>query len=208
MTDYYAILGLPQNATSRQVRTRFLELARDRHPDRFQGEEKEAAEVEFQAITQAFNILSDPDRRREIDAALARPRQSSERDASKAAKVYLQRGIKAYKQKDFAAASENFDRATEEDPKNGRAWHYLALACRQERRRLGQARIAIAKACEIESMNAAYLKLAGEIFAESGMVARAERYYNEALSWGGEDPQVEAELQKLRRGRTKGGLFG
>lgn len=206
--DYYSILGLPQNATSRQVRSRFLELARDRHPDRFRGADKAEAEREFQQITQAFNVLSDPDRRREIDAALARPAQGTGRDASQAAKVYLKRGIKAYKERDSAAARENFDRATQEDPSNARAWHYLALACLQQRRWLSRARQAVAKACELEPMNAKYLKLAGDVFAQSGMVARAEKYYTEALNWGGEDAEVRSELQKLQRGRTKGGLFG
>ena len=206
--DYYSILGLPQNATSRQVRSRFLELARERHPDRFQGADKAEAETEFQQITQAFNLLSDPDRRREIDAALARPSQSTGRDAGQAAKVYLQRGIKAYKQRDSVTATENFDRATQEDPSNARAWHHLALASLQERRWLSRARRAIEKACTLDPMNSIYLKLAGEIFAQSGMVARAEHYFTEALNWGDEDPEVEAELKKLRRGRTKGGLFG
>lgn len=206
--DYYSILGLSQNATSRQVRSKFLELARERHPDRFRGAEKAEAEREFQQITQAFNLLSDPDRRREIDAALARPAQSTGRDAGQAAKVYLQRGIKAYKQRDWLVATENFDHATQEDPSNARAWHLLALASLQERRWLGRARRAIEKACTLESMNSVYLKLAGEIFARSGMVARAERYFTETLNWGGEDLEVQEELKKLRRGRTKGGLFG
>ncbi|MDH3746123.1 MAG: J domain-containing protein, partial [Acidobacteriota bacterium] len=60
MTDnHYEILGLPQNATSRQIRERFLELARERHPDRFQDADKHQAEIDFQGVTQAFNILSD-----------------------------------------------------------------------------------------------------------------------------------------------------
>ena len=205
MKDYYSILGLAQNATSQQVRSRFLELARERHPDRHQGPDKAEVEQEFQAITQAFNVLSDPNRRREIDAALARPASTTERDASKVARVYLQRGIKAYKKQDYEVAAENFDRASREDDKNARAWHYLALTCSQEKRWLNRARVAIQKACELEPMNATYLKMAGRIFADSGMGAKAERYYNEALSWGGEDEKVRASLKKLQR---KGGLFG
>ena len=38
--NYYAILGVPHNATARQVRQRFLTLAREWHPDKFQGDEK------------------------------------------------------------------------------------------------------------------------------------------------------------------------
>ena len=55
--NYYSKLGVSQNATTDQVRSRFLELAKKLHPDRFQGEEKEEAERNFQEITEAFNVL-------------------------------------------------------------------------------------------------------------------------------------------------------
>ncbi|MFQ5350504.1 MAG: J domain-containing protein, partial [Thermoanaerobaculia bacterium] len=51
--NYYDILGLPRNATTRQVRDRFRTLARELHPDRFRGQEKSEAEARFQEITQA-----------------------------------------------------------------------------------------------------------------------------------------------------------
>ena len=207
--NYYAVLGLPTNATTRQVRERFLEFARTRHPDRYRGGDKQRAEREFQEITEAFNVLSDPRRRRELDARLARPGASSVQDTSQAAKVYLQRGIRAYREKNFLQAAENFDRATREDPEMAKAWHYLAATARHQKRWLSRARTAITKACELEPMNSDYLKLAGQIFAESGMTARAERYLQEALDWGGDDTEIRAALQQLRAGGRKGiQLFG
>jgi len=207
--DYYAVLGLPANATTQQVRARFLELARSHHPDRFSAERKAEAEVEFQDITQAFNVLSDPERRREVDAWLAH-QASGGRQESQAARVYLQRGIRAYRQKNYLEAAENFNRATREAPEDARAWNYLALAARRQRRWLPQARTAIDKACELEPMNADYLRVAGEIFTQSGMHARAERYLTEALKWGGaDDPQIQAALAEVRRASgKKAGLFG
>jgi curved DNA-binding protein CbpA len=207
MTDYYAVLGLPTNATSKQVRDRFLDLARERHPDRFQGQEKAEAEIEFQRITEAFNILSDPERRRQVDLEMSRPTASQQHDPGHAGKVYMQRGIKAYKEKNYLQAAENFTRVTKEDPDNARGWHYLALACQHQRRWHGRARSAIAKACELEPMNANYLKMAGRLFAESGMASRAERYYEQALNWGGDDPKITTALEELRRAGKKG-LFG
>ncbi len=207
--DYYAVLGVPQNATARQLRARFLELARDRHPDRFQGSDKEKAESEFQAITQAFNILSDPERRRQVDLELARPAPGRSRDAGQAARVYLQRGIKAYREKNYLQAAENFDRATGEDPSDARAWYYLARACRHRRRWLARARQAAEKACELEPMNVPYLKLAGTICAEAGMAVRARKFLNDALTWGGEDAEIRSALEELEKGAGgRGGLFG
>jgi hypothetical protein len=47
-------------------------------------------------------------------------------------------------------------------------------------------------------MNPKYLKLAGRLFAESGMPLRAERYYRDALQWTSEeDPEILAALKQL-----------
>ena len=195
--NYYDILGLPRNATTRQVRDRFRALARELHPDRFQGDEKSEAEARFQEITQAFNILNDPARRRDHDAELARP-DGLKQDSSDAARVYLQRGIKAFREKQYSQAAENFDRATRENPSHAQSWHYLAMACRGKRQWLPRAREAILKACDIDPMNAVYLRLAGEIFADSGMSRRARIFFQKALAWGGDDPEVRAALDRLQ----------
>ena len=208
--DYYAILGVPRNATQAQVRARFQELARSQHPDRYSGEEKAKAEDEFQEITQAFNVLNDPARRREVDSALVQREKGMVEDKGDAAKVYLRRGVKAYKEANYIEAASNFERATRESPRDARAWVYLAQACQHHRRWWAKARKAAARACEIEPMNAKYLKLAGRLFAQSEMLARAEKYYVAAQNWGEEDADVDEALADLRRRMKKprGGLFG
>jgi curved DNA-binding protein CbpA len=204
--NHYTVLGLPQNATSRQIRERFLELARERHPDRFQGPEKEKAELDFQEVTQAFNVLSDPNRRRQLDAELARPDYSKQTaTSSEAARVYIQRGTRAFREGSFSQAVDNFERATEEDPDSAKAWYHLAVAGRELPRWRLRARKAVAKACELDPMNSTYLKLAGRLFAETGMQAQAVKYLRQALDWGGEDPEVEKELQAAIEAAKKGG---
>lgn len=205
MKSYYDLLALPQNATSEQIRSRFRELVRKRHPDRFQGAEKERAERDFQDITAAFNVLSNPELRRQHDLELARPQvQRQGADPSQLARVYLQRGVKAYKEGNYLQAAESFDRATQAQPDNAKAWHHLALTCSRQRRWLSRATSAIAQACELQPMNADYLKLAGRIFESAGMTLRAEQYYDESLKWGGDDPEVERRLAELRKGGKKG----
>ena len=210
--DYYAVLGVVRGASAADIREHFLKLARTRHPDRFQGAEKAAAETEFQAVTEAFNVLSDPERRRLHDLEILRPEpqaRSAAEDGAQMAKAYLQRGIKAYKEQKYVEAADSFDRATKADPDNAQAWHHLALACSHYQRFQARALAAVTKACEIDKMNAGYLKLAGKLFAASGMTARAERYYNEALTWGGEDPAVRQALEELSKAQRRGtGLFG
>jgi hypothetical protein len=56
-------------------------------------------------------------------------------------------------------------------------------------------------------MNAPYLKLAGQLFAEAGQDAKAEQFFRQCLRWGGEeDLEVREELEKLRGSRR--GFFG
>lgn len=199
MPNYYNILGVPRNATEKQIRDRFRQLARQRHPDRFQGADKEKAEDDFQAITQAFNVLTSPERRREHDLELARPEtQRSGVDREQLTKVYLNRGVRAFRDKNYLEAADNFDRATKADPSSAQAWYNLALACEHQARWRSRAIAAIAQAVELEPMKPQYLRAAGRIHAEAGMTSKALGYYEKAVAWGGEDPEIEGEIQRLR----------
>jgi curved DNA-binding protein CbpA len=200
--DFYAVLGVPRNASSEQVKERFLQLTREKHPDRFPGPEKQRAELAFQEITQAYNVLSHGDRRRLHDLELARPSQRS--DPGELGRVFLQRGVKAYKAKNFTEAA---------DPGNAVAWHHLARTCLQQERWLPRAVAAVVRACELDPMKADYAKLAGQILARTGDRDKAANYYRQAIRWGGEDPEIRAALDLLEGGDRKrksllGGLFG
>ena len=209
-TDFYGVLGVARNATTEQIKERFLQLTREKHPDRFAGTEKQQAELAFQSITQAFNVLSNPDRRRQHDMELSRP-ADRRADPNEVAKVFMQRGVKAYKAKNFIEAADNFSRATEADPNNGLAWHHLARTCLLEERWLSRATAAVARACELEPMKADYHKLAGQIFLKAGERDKAANYFRQAIRWGGDDPEVRAALDALEGKPRKGllgGLFG
>ena len=207
-SDFYAILGLHRNVTEDQIRQRFRQLARERHPDRFRGELKQPAEKEFQDITQAFNVLMDPERRRQHDLDMSRPKDAPS-DPKQVARLYLQRGVKAFKEKNFVDAADNFDRATRSDPSNAQAWHNLAITCAQNTVWLPRALLAAERACELEPMNASYLKQAGRIFASAGRSERAVEYFRKAIEWGESDPAVQQALDSLTKtAPVKRGLFG
>lgn len=195
--NYYTILGVRPEASTDDIRSRFKELARRLHPDRFPGEEKAKAEADFQEVTEAFNVLRDARRRRRHDVELAKPDRASERETL--LNVYLQRGQKALRERSFAQAAESFQRATEVAPRNAKAWHLLALACSRSRRWRSQAVDAVNRACELEPLNVEYLKLGGRIHAWAGLPAKARKFYTEALQWGGSDPDVEEALKGLGR---------
>ena len=66
LPDYYAILGIPPDVTSSQIKKAYRKLAREHHPDTNPGD-TDAAD-RFKAITEAYEILTDPVRRQAYDA--------------------------------------------------------------------------------------------------------------------------------------------
>ena len=78
MADYYELLGVAPTASAGAIRKAYLQLAREKHPDRFsEGPEKDAAGVVFQDLTTAFNTLCNERSRREYDETRGRPRPTS-----------------------------------------------------------------------------------------------------------------------------------
>ena len=66
VTDYYTVLGVPADAVLADIKKAYRKLARRHHPDRNNGDP--AAAERFRQITEAYEVLADPDRRKVYDA--------------------------------------------------------------------------------------------------------------------------------------------
>lgn len=64
--DYYEILGVRRDASAKEVKGAFRRLARELHPD--VNDHDPEAEEKFKAAAEAYEVLSDPERRRTYDA--------------------------------------------------------------------------------------------------------------------------------------------
>lgn len=64
--DFYEVLGVKEDATDEEIKRAYKKLAVKWHPDKNQDNKKEAEE-KFKAISEAYSVLSDSQKRREYD---------------------------------------------------------------------------------------------------------------------------------------------
>src|SRR3954469_16617324 len=63
--DYYAALGVARHASQEDIKRAFRKLARQFHPD--VAKDKKTAEAKFKEINEAYEVLSDPVKRKRYD---------------------------------------------------------------------------------------------------------------------------------------------
>jgi len=63
--DYYAVLGVDKKASQEEIKRAYRKLAQKYHPDKNPGDKK--AEEKFKEINEAYEVLSDPEKRKKYD---------------------------------------------------------------------------------------------------------------------------------------------
>lgn len=67
--DYYAILGVSENASLFEIESAYERLAAQWHPDKHK-EHRKSAETKFHEISEAYEVLSDRNKRSHYDEVL------------------------------------------------------------------------------------------------------------------------------------------
>src|ERR1700749_558059 len=81
--DYYALLGVPRTASEKEIQSAFRKLARQHHPDANPGNPE--AEATFKRINEAYEVLSDSDKRKKYDQLGSRWREYESYERAQAA---------------------------------------------------------------------------------------------------------------------------
>src|SRR5215213_4782480 len=81
--DYYAVLGVPRTANEKEIRSAYRKLARKYHPDVNAGDKTN--EDRFKDINEAYEVLSDPEKRKKYDELGSRWREYEQRQQAQPA---------------------------------------------------------------------------------------------------------------------------
>lgn len=215
LTNHYDVLGVSRDSSESEVREKFRLLARAGHPDRFrEAGEKRVAEERFQRLTEAMNVLTNPGRRKAHDLELEKNRPLSQ-DPAAQARVYLAKGVKAYREGNFPDAMLQFDLSVKHYDRDAKAFHYLALASMKVVGQVRRGVDAIEAAIRLDSNNALFYRDAGKLYTLAGLNSKAERHLEQALAWMPEDAETLKLLQEVRpkkggsgERKTPSGIFG
>lgn len=201
--SYYEILGLDPQASADDVRAAFRRLARERHPDRSRPADRAIAEREFQAITEAYNVLSDREQRARYDqgfSSASRPNLSNPRDVSRA---LVAKAVGLMKLGEHRQAGELLAQAVAHDPQSARARHLYGLFLAQHAGRLEEGLRQLDQAAKLDPVNVRLLLDASRLFALARMFARATRFAQAAAELSPGDPAVELWLRQLHETATR-----
>lgn len=209
----YDTLGVQRDASEQDIRAAFRRLTRDHHPDRFRGEKREAAELRFQAITEAFNVLSRPESRDRYDRDLAQRSSGgsgNQIDAREISRRLAARGAESLRAGKVQEAVEQLQAAVDHDSDFDRANYFLGLALGRVRGRERDALRYLERAVGADPHNAVYTAHAATAALAAGMASRAERLAQDALALDPTNDRAKSVLATIRgeADSKRDGLFG
>jgi curved DNA-binding protein CbpA len=195
----YDTLGVERDASEEEIRLAFRRLTN--------------AEVRFQAITEAFNVHSRPERRDSYDRDLAqRPGGPSagQMDAREIARRLAAKGAEALRAGKIQEALESLQMAVDHDQESDRANYFLGLVLGRVKGREREALRHLEKAVALDQHNAVYKANAAAAALAVGMSSRAERLAQDALAIDPTSDKAKGVLAAIRNAADpkREGLFG
>jgi curved DNA-binding protein CbpA len=199
--DYYTLLGVGREASESEIRERFRVLAREAHPDRAPREQKADAEMRFQELTAAVNVLCNPNRRQAYDRDLVIAASSSGVSSDPVVQEYMEQGNAAFRAGAYAEAAGNFALAAQMEPRDARAQHHLGVSAARAGD-LHTAVKALEAAVALDPYNVTLLKDAGKVFRQAGLLSKAEKSFQEALRWNPAEADARKAVEEIRAERA------
>jgi curved DNA-binding protein CbpA len=210
---YYELLGVPPEATVTTIQGAFFQLAKAWHPDRLPAELADVRELAarvFSRMSEAHQVLSDPERRKEYDAKTADGGQDAEEQEQVQrvlrAHTSYQKALVLMKKHSMEAAENEARRAAEDDPEQA---DYVGLVAWLEAMKPG-ARLDLLiadldRAVHMEENNLRVRWFRGQLLKRIGRENRALADFRYIFERDPRhvDAQREIRLYEMRRGSSR-----
>lgn len=185
MQDHYKVLGVRRKATPAEIKAAFRELARQNHPD-VAGE---GNKDKFIAIKEAYEVLSDPERRASFDAALTYTETiARQREQAEAARAQSQGSRQQY----FQTEPEPRRSTQAAEPRITSA-DMLRMTTLFNQGRLREAEAKAMEILEIDPRSPLALAVIADLARTRGDIVKAAKYYGLAAQYA---PENEIYLKR------------
>ena len=201
----YDTLGLAQDATEKQIRVAFRNLALKHHPDRFSGKERIKAEERFQGMTEAFNVLRHQDSRVEYDKQISLGTDVKAMDPKEIARRLAAKGSQMMREGNLAEAVEHLKMAIDHDNDNARAHYFYGQVLGRIPGKERDALRHLEQAVTLEPDNATIVGEAAAMSLAVGMKTRAKRFAENALRLDPTNSKATAILSQIESGSEQAG---
>ncbi len=186
----YELLEADKLSDEETLKRNYYKLTREFHPDRYFGSAdpslKDKLTAIFDALTHAYTMLKNIEKRDEV---------SPDRDAEEEFK----RGTEKFKKRNFSAAVDSFNLATELEPKNAKYWSYLSLSLTKIPNRLKDAEKALLEAIKLEPTNTDHYANLGVIYMIQGMKKMASYQFEKALKLDPGNIKAKKGFEKTKK---------
>jgi len=219
--NYYELLDVSATASPDEIKKSYYSLAKKYHPDRYHQSKsadlKNALDVIFSTLAQAYDTLKVPATRGSYDAKVFRletPAGSSPDKAApaasasaaphqKLAELNYRQGRGQYDQQDYWSAIQAFRQSVRMEPEVARYRYWLAMALSKNAKWRREAEEHFLKAIEFEQFNAEHYVGLGLLYKEAGMQKRAEGQLKQALQVNPGNKAAQEALDGLLAANTK-----
>jgi curved DNA-binding protein len=106
-SDYYSLLGVDKKASADQIKKAYRKLAVKYHPDKNAG--NKSAEEKFKEISEAYDVLSDPEKRKKYDALGENWKYYDQAQAAGAGQQQYGGGYAGFNPEDFMQGAQGGD---------------------------------------------------------------------------------------------------
>ncbi len=196
--NYYEILGVARDATPKEIKKSYFEMARKYHPDRFDRElpqdSREMVEEVFGHITRAFQTLNNEKEKQDYDARLDKPEELDRKVLDQRADMKFRQGKALFNREKYEEALVCFEEAIR--IKSNKAIYFLFLAKSESKIPSfnEKAEEDFNKALELEPWNAECYIAVGEFYNQEGLSVKAKKQFKKALEI---DPENVVALKAL-----------